>query len=70
MQYQQTQPAPREYHTQYYVVEVHRLVEVNPDILVRHVEKMLNMISNGSKLNIADQVNVYFAVSEHPWCKM
>ena len=36
----QTQPAPREYYTQYYVVEVHRLVELNRNILVWHVERM------------------------------
>ena len=32
--------APREYHTQCYVVEVQTLVELNPNILVRHVERM------------------------------
>ena len=36
----QTQPAPREYHTQCYVVEVQTLVELNPNILVRDVEIM------------------------------
>ena len=39
----QTQPAPRKYHTQYYVVEVHSLVGLNPNILVRHVEKMYSV---------------------------
>ena len=38
----QTQPAPREYHTQCYIVEVQTLVELNPNILVRHVERMVN----------------------------
>ena len=36
----QTQPAHREYHTQYYVVAVQTLVELNPNILVRDVERM------------------------------
>ena len=36
----QTQPAPREYHTQCYLVEVQTLVELNPNILVWHVERM------------------------------
>ena len=36
----QTQPVPREYHTQCYVVEVQTLVELNPNILVRDVERM------------------------------
>ena len=27
-------------HKQYYIVEVHRLVEVNPNILVRDVKRM------------------------------
>ena len=40
MHLNQTQPAPREYHTQYYVLEVHRLVELNHNIMVRHVERM------------------------------
>ena len=31
----QTQPAPREYHTQCYIVEVQTLVELNPNILVQ-----------------------------------
>ena len=35
----QTQSAPREYHTQQYV-EVHRLVNLNPNMLSRHVERM------------------------------
>ena len=42
MHCRQTQPAPREYHTQYYVVELHRLVELNPNILVWHIERMLS----------------------------
>ena len=37
----QTQPALRECHTQYYIVEVHILVELNPNILVQHVERMI-----------------------------
>ena len=36
----QNQPAPREYHTQYYVVDVQTLVELNPNILVQDVERM------------------------------
>ena len=35
--------APREYHTQYYVVEVQTLVELNPNILVRDVERMAHV---------------------------
>ena len=35
-----TQPAPKEYRTQYYVVELHRLLELNPKIPVWHVERM------------------------------
>ena len=40
------QPAPREYHIQYYVVEVQTLVESNPDILVRDVERMCQIITS------------------------
>ena len=36
----QIQPVPREYHTQYYVVEVQTLVELNPNILVWHVKRI------------------------------
>ena len=36
----QTQPVPREYNTQYYVVEVQTLVELNPNTLVRHFQRM------------------------------
>ena len=36
----QTQPAPTEYHTQCYVFEVKKLVELNPNKLVWHVERM------------------------------
>ena len=39
----QTQPAPRGYHTKYYLVEVQTLVELNPNILVRDVERIKNM---------------------------
>ena len=39
----QTQPAPREYHTQYYIVEVQTLVELNPNKQVRDVERMYNV---------------------------
>ena len=39
----QTQPAPREYLTQYYVVELQSLVELNSNILVRDVERMSNV---------------------------
>ena len=35
-----TQPVPMEYHTKYYVFEVQRLVELNPILLVRHIERM------------------------------
>ena len=35
-----TQPAPREYHTQCNVVEVQTLVKLNPNILVRDVERI------------------------------
>ena len=38
--YRQTQPVPREYHTQCYVVEVQTLVELNPNILVRRFQRM------------------------------
>ena len=31
----------REYQTQYYLVEAQTLVELNPKILVRHVERMM-----------------------------
>ena len=36
----QIQPVPREYHTQYYLVEVQILVEINPNILVRRFQRM------------------------------
>ena len=36
----QTQPVPRKYHTQCYVVEVQTLVKLNSNILVRDVESM------------------------------
>ena len=36
----QNLPAPRQYHTQYCVVKVHRFLELNPNILVRLVERM------------------------------
>ena len=36
----QTQSVPGAYHTQFYVVEVQTSVELNPNILVRDVERM------------------------------
>ena len=39
----QTQPVPREYHTQCYVVEVQTLVELNPNILVRRFQRMAHL---------------------------
>ena len=43
--YCQTQPVPREYHTQCNVVEVQTLVELNPNILVRRFQRMHNACS-------------------------
>ena len=40
LHYRQTQPVPREDHTQCYVVEVQTLVELNPNILVRQFQRM------------------------------
>ena len=34
------QPVPREYHTQFYVVEVQTLIELNQNILVRRFQRM------------------------------
>ena len=42
----QTQPAPRDHHTQYYIGEVHKFVELNPNILVWHAERM-NQLNTG-----------------------
>ena len=47
---QQTQPDPREYHTQYYVVEVQTLVELNPNVLVRDVERMAILFSSQTSI--------------------
>ena len=41
----QSQPVPREYHTQCYVVEVQTLVEFNPNILVRRFQRMYILVS-------------------------
>ena len=37
----QTQPVSREYHTQCYVVEIQTLVWLNPDILVRRLQRII-----------------------------
>ena len=39
----QTQPVPREYHTQCYVVEV-KTLELNPSILVRRLQRMYSTL--------------------------
>ena len=39
----QTQPVPREYHTKCYIVEVQTLVELNPNILVWHFQRIYHI---------------------------
>ena len=39
----QTHHAPREYLTQYYIVEVQTLVELNPNLLVWDIERMASL---------------------------
>ena len=51
----------RDYHTKFYIVEAHKLVDLNPNILVRHFQRMYitTDVSTGQKDFLKADCQIY-----------